>query len=299
MLSEGSAILVACSGGGDSVALLRALVALRDSFGWSLFVASIDHGLREASSDEVGWVGRLAESLGLPFVGRRIEVGSGNLQAEAREARYRALHAVREETGASVIATGHTLDDQAETVLSRVFRGRGIRSLRSIAPVREDGVVRPLIDVSRAAARGALDGWQQSFLEDPSNADERFERVRFRRLLATLEGEHPGIRAHLAQLSDEARGCAELLERGDMVEASRGDVSELKRLSPEARSLRIRDWASEVTGRSLGKRHVAQLADLVRNSRGEVLLGGGWRAIVDAGTLVFLESGAKGRSERE
>jgi tRNA(Ile)-lysidine synthase len=128
-------LLVACSGGPDSQALLHVLAALRQEHGCRLLAASVDHGLRADAECDVAVAGRLAAALELPFVALRVEVERGpSRQAQARVARYRALLACAREQGAQAVAVGHTLDDQAETVLARLLRGTGIEGLAAIDP---------------------------------------------------------------------------------------------------------------------------------------------------------------------
>ncbi|HEX6245526.1 MAG TPA: tRNA lysidine(34) synthetase TilS, partial [Polyangiales bacterium] len=130
-------VLVACSGGPDSQALLHVLWALRAEHGCALSVAGVDHGLRADAAAELQLAARLALQLGLPFHALRVEVERGaSLQAQARAARYAALLACAREQGAERVAVGHTQDDQAETVLARLLRGTGIDGLGAIEPRR-------------------------------------------------------------------------------------------------------------------------------------------------------------------
>ena len=142
LLSAGDHVLVACSGGPDSTALLHVLHRLRGDLGITLCTASIDHGLRPESAEEVAQVGAFAGSLGVPFVAARVDVSAEgpSLQARARDDRYLALHELASSQSAGVVAVGHTQDDQAETVLARMLRGAGLRGLGGIEPRRADGV---------------------------------------------------------------------------------------------------------------------------------------------------------------
>src|SRR5262245_5064280 len=140
LLRGGETVLVAVSGGPDSVALLDVLVQLAPGLGVRLAVAHVDHGLRAESGDDAEFVRALAERLGVPFHLERVHVRKGppweGLEAEARRARHAALELRAGAVGATRIATGHTADDQAETVLMRLLGGAGPRGLAGIAPVR-------------------------------------------------------------------------------------------------------------------------------------------------------------------
>ena len=186
-------VLVAVSGGADSVTLLRLLHGL----GLDLAVAHIDHGLRGPESDaDAAFVRALAEELGLPVFVERVEVAPGNVQAAARAARYAAFGRAARAAGASVLATAHHADDLAETVLMQLARGAGPGGLggvpvsRPLAPDSPVRVVRPLLAVAKAdlAACAEAEGW--AWREDASNTTGRYRRNRVRhRLLPALEEE--------------------------------------------------------------------------------------------------------------
>jgi len=202
-------VLAACSGGPDSAAMLLALARLANELDFGLEAASVDHGLREDAARDVEIAAEQAASAGVPFHGLRVEVAAqGSLQAAARSARYAALHELAVRLGAARIAVGHTLDDQAETVLLRVLRGSGLSGLAGVTPRRADGVIRPLIDCRRADVAAFAASRCTRIANDPSNVDARFERVRIRsEVLPRLSAENPVVVEHLADLADEAR-CA-------------------------------------------------------------------------------------------
>jgi tRNA(Ile)-lysidine synthase len=151
-------------------------------------VLHVDHGLRADSARDAGFVRMLGARLGVPVEVRRVEVGPGSVEAAARAARYAALEAEADRVGATRIATGHTADDQAETVLMRVLAGAGVRGLAAIPPVR-GRVIRPLLDVRRPALRELLVAAGLPWLEDPTNQDRRFARNRIRHdVLPVLAG---------------------------------------------------------------------------------------------------------------
>lgn len=183
---------VAVSGGGDSVALMLVLHGWAQAHGVALHVATVDHGLRAAAAQEAAFVARLAADLGLPCAVLRWTQGGaarGNLQGAARAARYRLLGAWAQAAGLSHVALGHTQDDQAETFLMRLARGSGVDGLSCMAAARQaQGVVwlRPLLEVPRAALRDHLSARGVGWVDDPSNDDTRFDRVRARQALAAL-----------------------------------------------------------------------------------------------------------------
>ncbi len=205
-LPRPTTVLCACSGGPDSTAMLHVLATLADEHGLRLVAHGIDHGLRPEATSELEIVARLAASLSIPFGTTRVDVApGGNLQARARAARYEALEAAARAAGTALIATAHTRDDRAETVLLRLLRGSGARGL-AVLPPREGSRLRPLVRASRADVLLHLARRRIEFAEDPSNLDTRFARVRIRReILPALRELSPGIDATLADLADELR----------------------------------------------------------------------------------------------
>ena len=227
LLKAGDRVSVAVSGGADSVALLRLLLELRPELGTVLSVVHFNHRLRGVESDEdEAFVAQLAREHKLAFHTASADVKEEaaaeglSLEAAARELRYGFFQQLVETdaTGHSQlgkIATGHTLDDQAETVLMRILRGSGMRGLAGIYPtvdLEEDGevmgeVIRPLLEVRHRELEAYLREVGQAWREDSSNLDPRFTRNRVRRtLLPLLEREfNPGIAQGLSELADIAR----------------------------------------------------------------------------------------------
>jgi tRNA(Ile)-lysidine synthase len=196
MIRAGETVLVAVSGGADSVVLLHALHRLAPSCGIRLAVGHLDHGLRgEAGAADAAFVRELAGTLGLPAVVKHLPPGAvaargRSLQEAARAARYAFLAEAADETGAERIALAHTADDVAETVLMNLLRGSGPAGLRGIPPVRSDRVIRPLLAVRREQVEAFARAHRLRFRPDPSNDDPRFLRNRIRhRLLPFLEKE--------------------------------------------------------------------------------------------------------------
>ena len=211
----GDTWVVAVSGGGDSVGLLRLLHQLGPSAGLRLSVAHLDHGVRgEAAREDAAFVAGLAASLGLPFdLGRWQPSRPGHFESDARRARYDWLAEVARSRGAGVVAVGHTRDDQAETILHRILRGTGPRRAgrhaRDAGRLAEDPeieLVRPLLDVSREQIRDYLQALGQPCREDASNADITRTRARIRHdLLPKLAAEYnPKVAEALVRLGELA-----------------------------------------------------------------------------------------------
>ena len=215
MLRGGETVIVAVSGGADSTALLRALVGLRADLDLELRVAHFNHLLREDAGEDATFVAEMARGLGLPY-----HEGSGDPRAfaartgrsvedAARHLRYAFLVSVAAAVPADVIATGHTLDDQAETVLMRLLRGAGPWGLAGIPPVRPHAgarLIRPLIETPHALVEASLRAEGVAWREDPTNRDHAMLRNRIRHvLLPTLEGYNPDVRGTLARLAEVVR----------------------------------------------------------------------------------------------
>jgi tRNA(Ile)-lysidine synthase len=204
---------VAVSGGGDSVGLLLLLDALREKLGISLAVLHFNHQLRGGDSDaDEAFVSDLAEKLGLVLFRGRGDVAATarrehwNVEDASRRMRYAFFEQVVKENGATRIATGHMLDDQAETVLARLCRGTGFRGLSAIHAVR-GCVMRPLLETRRAEIRDYLGKRGMVWREDASNQDCGRLRARIRQgLLPTIEREYsPSIAIHLAELARQSQ----------------------------------------------------------------------------------------------
>ena len=204
LVRPGQGVLVAVSGGGDSAALLHALAGLRTKLDLRLFAHGVDHGLRAEAASELLIARRLAERCEVPFSQSRVRVRSGgNLQARARTARYESLRRTAQRLGADFIATGHHANDRAETVLMRLLRGAGPRGLR-VLPARCGDLLRPLIRARKADVLAHLRRHSIAYVDDPSNQDRRFLRVRVRHeLLPLLQELSPRMVEHLCALADQ------------------------------------------------------------------------------------------------
>ena len=190
-------LILAVSGGPDSMALLHLAVEAARRHDWRPLVAHLDHGLREGSADDAQFVADAASRLGFEVSIRKADVAAmaaergGGIEEAGRVARYAFLEEVAAAAGAdALVLTAHTADDQAETVLLHLARGTGLAGLSGIAE-RRGRVLRPLLGERRADLRAALDGAGIRYRLDPSNEDRRFARNRARRdLLPALEGLH-------------------------------------------------------------------------------------------------------------
>jgi tRNA(Ile)-lysidine synthase len=236
-------VVVGCSGGPDSVALL----ALAVDAGLEPVAVHVDHGLRAGSRTERTDVEAVAAMLGVECRGCDVTVAAGgNVEAHARDARYAALRRARDDAGATVLLVGHTQDDQAETVLLNLLRGAGTAGLAGMAHAR-DGIVRPLLGMRRHETRLLCDTLGLPVLHDPMNDDPAYRRVAVRRdvlpLLASIADRDlvPVLARQADVLREESEFLDELAtaawpgERGPM-------VAELRALPPVLARRAVRGW---------------------------------------------------------
>ena len=251
LIQPGDGVVVAVSGGADSVVLLHCLLRLRVKFSLGLHVAHFDHHMREGSERDALFVQELAAAWNVPATTetwvRKAPRQGRSLQAEARRARYRFLEGVASQVGATKIARGHHRDDQAETVLLHLLRGSGLRGLRGMLAVKENRLIRPLLAVGREEIEGYAKAHQLSFVEDPSNRYLRYLRNRIRwHLLPLLQREYnPSIGKTLARMAtflaeDEAYLEGVACEAyGPLLDLQKGRIcmriSSLQRLAPAIR----------------------------------------------------------------
>jgi tRNA(Ile)-lysidine synthase len=297
MFEAGRRVLVACSGGPDSVCLLESLHRLRRLLRIRLAVFHFDHGLHPESASHAAYVRRQAGRLRLPFLLRRADTRPArgeSVEAWARYARYAALTQAAGEVEADLAATAHTGDDQAETVLLGLVRGGGLEALSGIDPVGSVPplgfrVVRPLLDTSREEVEAFCRALGLRPREDPTNRDPRFLRNRIRhRVLPEMERRlDRGIRATLARTAEHVRadaaylqalasGWAKELVSVDEAEV-RIDAAGLSRLVEPLASRVARDalrLASALAGRSEGDveaSHVRAVLDLAAGRPGRAV----------------------------
>lgn len=208
------ALGVAVSGGGDSVALLHLAVEWARARGLRIEAATVDHRLRPESAAEALSVARMAENLAIPHavLTWRHEGAPGNLMDTARRARMGLLAVWARDRGLPAVALGHTQDDQAETLLMRLKRGAGLDGLSGMAAAREqEGVrwLRPLLGLRRQALRDWLTGRGLAWVDDPSNEDAGYERVRVRQAIAALDLPVEALARSAANLAEARAALAE------------------------------------------------------------------------------------------
>lgn len=325
-VGPGGGLLLACSGGPDSTALLHLALQYRREAapGLRLGVAHLDHGLRgrEGHAD-ARFVEDLAREAGLPFAVQRSDVaaqaGSAGLSLEeaGREARYAFLAGAARRMGLGAVATGHTRDDAAETLLLRLLRGAARTGLCGMRPVRPlaDGIllVRPLIEVSRAEVLEFLRECGASYRTDSSNEDPRFDRNRLRReVLPVLERFASGSADRLARTS-QVLAAEEVYLEGEAVRFSERVLSRcapgewrLDRTAfsgvPEglrARVLRVALRRASGSLRRVGAVHLRALLEAAAGERGGVDLPSGWRAEPEGRSLRFLRSARNGEGRAQ
>jgi tRNA(Ile)-lysidine synthase len=280
-------VLVACSGGADSLALLAAAVFEASDRSWHVVGVTVDHGLQTGSAEHTARVVHQMAKLGADeTASARVEVavaGQGP-EAAAREARYAVLGELAERLGSGVVLLGHTLDDQAETVLLGLARGSGGRSLsgmrRGFGPFR-----RPLLEITRAQTEAACRAQGIEFWSDPHNDDPRFTRSRVRhRVLPVLEDElGPGVAGALARtahhvavdtdaLDEIALSVWSAMRADDQGPGSglRTDALEGEHQAIVCRVLRLAALEAGCRPSELTYGHVLAVSDLVRGPEGSV-----------------------------
>jgi tRNA(Ile)-lysidine synthase len=310
-LEPGALALVACSGGADSLALAAALAFEAPRLSLRGGGVTVDHGLQPGSADQAARVTAALAELGLAPV-RSVQVSVPSRdgpepfpgpEAAARAARYAALDRVAAETGAAAILLGHTLDDQAETVLLGLARGSGARSLAGM-PERSGRYLRPFLGLRRAQTRAACSALGLEPWDDPQNSDPGYLRVRVRhQVLPVLEQVMgPGVAEALARTSALLRADAEVLDALATTEAERTsaghstlDARELSGLPAAIRRrvLRLAALAAGCPAGSLAERHVAAIDALVTDWHGQrgADLPGGVHAERSCGRLTFTAAG--------
>lgn len=304
LFSPGDRVLVAVSGGADSVALLVALRDAATKLKVRVDAAHFHHRLRGADADaDAEFCRRLCQSLDLPFhLGQaECDLPAAGLEAAARRARYAFLEAQRQRIGAARIATGHTADDQAETVLMRLLRGSGGEGLKAIR-FRRGPIVRPLLECSRAEVLDFLAGCAQDFRFDASNDDRHFLRNRVRHeVLPVLEAINPRVRQALARTAEIAQDETDLLERAarrllatdGVADAVGLSIERLMRQAAPIQARVVRRWLGR--GRSLSRAEIDAVLAVARTRDGAaaVDLADGRRVRRKAGRLSVAETPAR------
>jgi tRNA(Ile)-lysidine synthase len=306
-IEPGGPALVACSGGADSLALAAALAFEASRSGRRAGGVTVDHGLQEGSAERASQVAGTLRHLGLdPVECVTVTVtadGGGGPEAAARDARYAALQAVAARLGASVLL-GHTLNDQAETVLLGLARGSGGRSLAGMPAAFDRGgvrFVRPLLALDRATTRRACAAMDLTAWDDPHNDDPAYTRVRVRRdaLPALERALGPGVAEALARTAGMLRDDADALDAwAERAYAEAGldglDVAVLAELPRAVRTRVLRRAAIEAGSPpgTLAAVHVEAVDRLITAWHGQqgVDLPGGGRAVRRYGRLLFSTS---------
>lgn len=259
-------LALAVSGGPDSLALLLLAHAAVPG---RIAAATVDHGLRAESAAESAFVGQICSELEVPHTALKVSVEPGNMQAQARSARYTALAAWMKQDGLAALATAHHADDQAETLLARLNRGSGVAGLAgvrasSVVPGTRLPLIRPLLGWRRADLAEAVAAVGLAAVQDPSNRDDRFDRARIRKALAGANWlDVPALAlsaAHLAD-ADAALAWAAAREWSEaVVKAPMGLTYRPK--APRAVALRVLTWiVTELDGAEPRGSAVARLFD--------------------------------------
>ncbi|MGQ9602047.1 MAG: tRNA lysidine(34) synthetase TilS [Candidatus Bipolaricaulia bacterium] len=319
MVSPGERVLVAVSGGIDSIVLLYLLYELREELGIALAVGHLDHRIRgEEAQADAEFVAGEAEKLGLPLILEARDVPAYaeerglSLEEAAREVRYKFLEEAAAKVGAAKIALGHHRDDLVETLLLNLIRGAGLSGLRGMAPVR-GRLIRPLIDCSRAEIAAFAHERGLSYRQDRTNLEKRFLRNRIRmELLPLLEGYRPRVAERLArtaQVLDEAASYLEGLASERLAEMvlARGESElilnreEFLVEEPFLQTLILREAVRRLRGslRDLEFEHLRKMRELSgqKEGRAELHLPGGL-SFLRRGERLILSSKAEPKEAR-
>lgn len=294
-LTAGDKILVACSGGADSVALAFAIAKEAPTKAISIYAITIDHGLQPGSSAQAQKVAKWLGDLGYRQVSVvKVEVGTaGGLEAAARDARYAALETEAEQVGVSAIYLGHSMDDQAESVLLGLGRGSGPRSIAGMEKV--SGVYRrPFLGLRRSQLRAACIEAGAPIWDDPQNEDERFTRVGLRKLMPALEATlGGGVVEALARTADLMREDLSALDAlttqyADQTEAEAAELAPLP-TALRKRALRAMALRAGVLAGALTFDHLTRMDALITSWKGQggVFLPGGLTFTRKSGRLSF------------
>lgn len=294
LIPPGEAVIALISGGRDSVCLLDLLVRIVG--GAQVTALHVNYGLRAGSGADERHCAALSEQLGV-----RLEVehpkrqpGAGNLQAWAREARYGGATRLALQKGAR-IASGHTADDQVETILYRLASSPSRRALLGMR-VKDGRLVRPLLGFSRDQTTAYCESRGLRWREDPTNVEPTYARNRVRHeLIPALAAIHPAAAANVLRTAELLRAEAEVLDAivGAELDGSNGgerDTIELQRLAelgPALRRLVVQRLADDAAGRPVAgaARHAEEVAALRRTGTARLDLGGGVRAVAERGVV--------------
>ena len=286
MLKKGDVVLVAVSGGPDSVSALEVLNAIKDEYSLSLHVAHLNHKFRKEADKEAEFVRKLAEERGIASTIEAIDVKSYCIkkglskQEGAREVRYNFLRKAADKIGAAKIVTGHTADDQAETFLMRLIRGSGTSGLSAIPPV-SGRIIRPLIEIAKKEAVDYLKKNKIRYVKDPTNIKPVYLRnkIRLELLPLLIKRFNPNIVSALCRESDILReddaflnGIADAIFKEIVTVQEKDSITlnylRFNGLHPAVRKRVIRRAVSELTGslRRVSYQHITSAIDAIKNT---------------------------------
>jgi tRNA(Ile)-lysidine synthase len=316
MLTQGEKVVLGVSGGADSIAMLYAFNELID-YGLEIIVAHLNHGIREDEAKrDSDFVKETAKSLGLTFVYGEVdtlkfkEESALSLEDAARTLRYKFFNQVMNKHYATKIATAHTMDDQAETVLMRLLRGSGSKGLSGIPPV-SNSIVRPLIDTSRSEVEEYLRSKKVEWVEDTTNESMEFLRNRVRHnLLVELESYNPQIKETLSRTADILRAEEEFISKealkhfGNIFSPNKseliGDLKHYRNIDKSLRFSLLRLAIEKIAGslKNISSIHIVSADDFLLSdaASGEVELPQG--TVMVKGYDIFLVT-KKSELERE
>jgi tRNA(Ile)-lysidine synthase len=295
-------ILLAISGGADSVALLHALLELRSRFGYRLACAHLNHRLRGDESDrDERFVRELCARLEVHLTigdAPELEPSMPNLEERARDVRHAFLRRTADSLSADFIALAHHGDDQAETVVLRLLRGTGVTGLCAMAPAGPEKLIRPMLAVSREQIGAYLDARGVTFVSDSSNVSPAIVRNRVRlELMPMLERDFaPGLRGRLVELADEMNEVSDLMNELAQRELDSRlrtyhelELTNFAVMHPALQRAMIRSFIAYVKGdlRGIGRIHVDSIRRLSLEGppNGQLDLGAGWKAEREYGRL--------------
>ena len=286
MLSYGDKVVLGVSGGADSLALLYVLSEMRE-YGLELIVAHLNHGIRGEEADrDSEFVEDKARTLGLRFEYKKVDTiafkdeSKLSLEDAARTLRYEFLNDALTRNDASKVATAHTMDDQAETVLMRLLRGSGLRGLSGIPPVSRGYLIRPLLFVRRSEIEGYLNSKGIEWVEDSTNRSKEFLRNRIRhdlipelqnynpRLIETLARTADILRADEEFISGEAEKCFNDIFRKNGPDEIVGDLNKYRNIAKSLRlsTLRLSIEKSDKSLKDVSYTHIAAADDFLLSS---------------------------------
>lgn len=258
LLEKGDRIVCAVSGGADSMALLWAMYLLKDSYELELSAAHFNHGLRGQESDEdARFVQRFCDRYDIPFClgSGEVTAGTKGLEAAARDARYRFLQSLP-----GKIATAHTANDNAETVLMHLVRGTGLKGLGGIAPQR-GSLIRPMLSVTREEVLSFLEEYHIPYRTDSSNHSDAFLRNRLRHhVMPLLTKENPSLAQNLSAMALRLRQDEQLISQ---TVPKTNSISQLRQLPPALRSRALAEFLEENGVKEPATEHLALAQSLV------------------------------------